>query len=176
MQRLRLPRASSTVSLIGVGAQKSNQSKGVTSFTLKPHFKSQSTFLVSAYILPKLTTFLPCNSLDKRSWPHLTELQLADNEFHTPGSIDIIMGADIYAQIIEEGIIKADRYSLIAQRSKLGWILSRPSGTTALTNTRQGYHVCCNGEFHDLLRRFWESEEVPSKNASSLSSQDQECE
>lgn len=49
VQRLRLPRTTSTVSLIGMGTQKSNQTKGITSFTLKPHFKSDSTFLPISY-------------------------------------------------------------------------------------------------------------------------------
>lgn len=59
VQLLRLPRIQSSISLVGIGAQKSNRTKGLTSFTLKSYFNNDFELFVSAYVLPKLTTSLP---------------------------------------------------------------------------------------------------------------------
>lgn len=93
-----------------------------------------------------------------------------------PGSIDIILGADVYGQIIEEGIIKGDKNSLIAQLTKLGWIISDPSGSAASSNNKQSYHVSMDRALYDLLHRFWELEEIPSRVNSSMTTEEQECE
>lgn len=55
---------------------------------------------VDAFILPKLTSTFPSIKPSITEWPHITGLQLADPQFMTPGSIDLLLGADIYGQII----------------------------------------------------------------------------
>ncbi|XP_011883580.1 PREDICTED: uncharacterized protein LOC105570749, partial [Vollenhovia emeryi] len=156
VQRLQLPRSPSSLSLIGISAQKSNKTRGLISFTLKPHFDSNIEYLVSAHILPKLTSSIPSTQLDKASWPHLSELKLADPEFAKPGSIDLILGADVYGQIIEEGIIKGASNTPIAQF--------------------HGYHVTVDEDLYALIRKFWELEEIPTSNTTVLSPNEQECE
>lgn len=93
---------------------------------------------MSAYILPKLTDIIPSFKIEKRNWPHLKKLKLADKEFTSPKSIDIIIGADFYAYIIERGLVKGDENSPIAQETKLGWIISGPSGFSMKLNKLQG--------------------------------------
>ncbi|XP_011859350.1 PREDICTED: uncharacterized protein LOC105556848 [Vollenhovia emeryi] len=134
VQLLRLPRVKSSISLVGVGAQKSNQTKGLVSFQMRPPFRSKSEYRVSAHILPKLTGSIPSISTDKKMWPHIQNLQLADNDFTSPEHIDLILGADVYAQILEDGVVKGDVNSPIAQRTSLRWIISDPSGINTLSN------------------------------------------
>lgn len=101
--------------------------------------------------------------------------QLVDNDFTVPG-IDIILGADVYVLIIEDGCIKGSTDSPIAQRTKLGWIVSGPSGSKYLDTSVQGFHVSINTDLYELLHRFWTLEEIPSPTGSSLTNEEEECE
>jgi len=134
-QVLRLPRTQSFLSLVGIGGKKSNKTRDIVSFKSRPHFSSKHECSMSAYILPKLTDTIPSFKIEKRNWPHLKVLQLADKEFTSPKSIDII-GSDFYAHIIERGLVKEDENSPIAQETKLGWIISSPSGSSMKLNQR----------------------------------------
>lgn len=112
VQRLKLPRRQSSLPLVGIGAQKSSQTRGITSFKLRP-YDGDLEHRVSVHILPKLTSSIPSVKVEKAEWPHIQGLKLADPNFTVPGSIDIILGADVYGQIIEDGIIKGNGNSLL---------------------------------------------------------------
>ncbi|XP_018406810.1 PREDICTED: uncharacterized protein LOC108782911 [Cyphomyrmex costatus] len=176
VQLLHLPRKHSSISLIGIGGLKTNNTNGLTQFKIRPHFDHNTEIFISAHILPKLTTSLPSVKVHQHDWPHLKGLTLADYHYATPGSIDIILGAYVYSQIIEEGLIKGDTTSPIAQRTKLGWILSGPFNNNKASEISQGYHISVDKDLHDLLQRFWKLEEVSSTTTSLLSIEVQECE
>lgn len=97
-------------------------------------------------------------------WPHLNGLQLADSEFYRPGSIDLVLGADVYGAIILEGLIKGSLKSPIAQRTVFGWIISGPMGPQWNPESALTAHVRIEENLYSLLQRFWELEEVPSSN------------
>ncbi|XP_024889769.1 uncharacterized protein LOC112466111 [Temnothorax curvispinosus] len=176
VQRLRLPRKHSIIPLIGIGAQKARQTRGVVTFKMKPHFESEYECFIDAHILPKLTTSLPSKLCDSSTWIHLIGLQYADPDFTIPGSIDIILGADIYGIILEEGIIKGALDTPIAQRTKLGWIISGPAGNASNSFLIRSNHISTDKELYDLIQRFWEMERIPISENSSLSEEDQQCE
>lgn len=73
--------------------------------------------------MSKLTSFLPSVALPQSTWPHLKCLKLADPSFMTPTSIDFILGADVYADLILTGLITGPP---IAQSTIFGWMLSGP--------------------------------------------------
>jgi len=174
VQLLHLTRSHSSISLIGVG-KKANKTKGLTNFTIRSHFDN-SEISISAHVLPKLTSSVPSVNVKKNDWPHLEGLTFADPNYLVPGPIDIILGADVYPQIIEDGIVRGDAQSPIAQRTKLGWIISGPiNGNISVTHS-QGYHISVDKDLHDLLQRFWKLEEIIPSTTSTLSKDDQECE
>lgn len=49
---------------------------------------------------------------------------MADQDFDTTGAIDILLGAEVYEEILLPGLIKADIDTPMAQHTILGWILS----------------------------------------------------
>jgi len=176
VQLLHLNRNRSSISLIGVGGKRANQTKGSTSFTIRSYFNSNSEITISAHILPKLTSSIPSFNVRNNDWPHLKGLTFADPNFSSPGPIDIILGADVYSQIIEDGIIKGDSHSPIAQRTKFGWIISGPvNGNFSITSSQE-YHISVDKNLYDLLQSFWKLEEVSSSSTASLSTDEQECE
>lgn len=161
-QRLKLPRLRLSVTFVGLGAQSSNKSKGFVHFVIKPYFPSDFENTMSAHVLSSLTTSLPSSDISAKSWSHLEGLQLADPRFMSPGDIDIIIGADIYGQIIKDGIIKGPVDTPIAQSTNLGWIISGPTKTDSSQLQFRSYHVSYDGELCKLLQRSWELESVPT--------------
>lgn len=153
---------------------KDNKTKNIASFKIRPHFEAEFEHLVSAHILPKLTGSIPSIKLKEHNWPHLQGLQLVDKDFTSPGVIDIILGADVYAQIIENGFVNSADCP-IAQQTKLGWILSGLLVAKYYLRLLKA-HISLDTEFYDLLHRFWELEEIPSFITSSRSPEEQECE
>nr|XP_012232430.1 PREDICTED: uncharacterized protein LOC105678032 [Linepithema humile] len=175
-QRLRLPRQRSSIPLVGIGEQQSNKTRGIVHFKLKPHFNSTFECVISAHVLPTITSSIPTTEISNETWTHLQRLQLADPQYSVPGSIDILLGADTYSHLLTEGIIK-DKINLpVAQSTSLGWIISGPTGQTTPRQSLQSYHVINHEELSNLMQRFWELESIPTIQTSSLTPEEQDCE
>ncbi|XP_018314709.1 uncharacterized protein [Mycetomoellerius zeteki] len=166
----------SSLSLIGIGAKASNKSKGVVNVTLSPQFESDFECTVNAYVLVHLTSFIPSTHADQTWWPHLDGLQLADPEFARPGSIDLILGADAYGIILQDGLIKGSPDTPIAQHTVFGLIISGPTGLPMHHERALSSHVGMEEDICLILKKFWELDEVPASKDRSLIPEDQECE
>ena len=101
------------------------------------------------------------------------ELQLADPAYYIPKGIDMLIGAELFFDIISEGQIKDEENKLMLHNTKLGWIVS---GSAEMDNYNQEtkvvatVHKTCD----ELLGKFWEIEEMPQINK--LTVQEKECE
>lgn len=58
----------------------------------------------SGVIVPQVTCDLPLHPIPiNHGWNHLFDLQLADPDFRQPGRIDLLLGVDIFAEVILYG-------------------------------------------------------------------------
>lgn len=164
VQTLHLNRTSSLVSLQGVGGNQSATARGKTSVTLSSIYDKEVNLSLNAYILPKLTSFLPSKYLSNSVWPHIKHITLADPTFMNPASIDLILGADIYGEIILSDLIKGPHLTPIAQSTVFGWILSGPVEDTSFhqSNLLSTHHCVSNSKTDRMLERFWIQEEIPN--------------
>ena len=88
-------------------------------------------------------------------WDHLSDLPLADPSFGQPGRIDILLGVDIFVNILLQGRRVGPHGSPSALNTEFGWVLA---GGTKASNYNVAHHVVTvSGD--DLLRKFWEVEE-----------------
>ncbi|XP_011685702.1 PREDICTED: uncharacterized protein LOC105448687 [Wasmannia auropunctata] len=133
------------------------------------------TIRVSAFILPRISVYGGRVGSTATAWPYVRDLVLADPDFRATDSVEILLGADVYAKIVEDGLRKGKTGTPVAQRTSLGWILSglmcgaEPRGP-ALS------HQCSVAEdLSALVRSFWEQEEPPQPVAS-LTDEDRRCE
>ncbi|XP_049886960.1 uncharacterized protein LOC126381519 [Pectinophora gossypiella] len=114
---------------------------------------------VKAYVLKTLTRMLPAREVQHENWPHLHQLPLADPTYNKPGKVDLLLGAEVYSEIITDGLKKGPRGSPTAQNTHLGWILS---GQLHNHETTQSYTITISMhtyiEDNLLLQRFWEIE------------------
>ena len=103
-------------------------------------------------------------------WKHTKDRNLADPAFYIPGKIDLLLGADIFDQIVLETKVR-EIDSAFLRETVFGWIVS---GCINSPNPNLGIKT-----FHAVLdtcdlRRFWELEVVPM--AQPLTSEELECE
>ncbi|XP_017467869.1 PREDICTED: uncharacterized protein LOC108360192 [Rhagoletis zephyria] len=161
VQRLGLPRTSSTVVITGIGSSQGGRSRGETLLSLSS-YSSDQCYAINALILPKITSDLPTQALATHTWPHIQGLVLADPNFMKPGPIDILVGVDVMDRLICSEIRKGPQGTPITQRTVFGWTLFGSVDGASSSNPRlQSLH--CDVQLDRALTRLWELEEAPQK-------------
>ena len=132
-------------------------------------------------ILPRLTKLLPSRKT-KAILPNVTsDLDLADPAFHVPAGIDLILGVEVYAKALRPGVREIFPSSVIAQNTMFGWVMSGLMMSKAIYSTKGStvFHTCVttpsDENLIEILRKFWELEEVPT-NFAAISPGNQNCE
>ncbi|XP_036346101.1 uncharacterized protein LOC118755369, partial [Rhagoletis pomonella] len=174
VQRLGLARHPTAASICGVGPSALSQSKFLVSCTLHScHDKTFAAPIESAYVLKQLTTELPSRRSVPQQLSHLQGLTLADPLYYQPKKIDLILGADMVAQILLPEMRIGAFDQPIAQKTHLGWILlGRIDSPPSSAITVRCHHA--NLELEALVQKFYENEQVPTETP--MSEQDKWCE
>lgn len=182
-QLLGLKKIASRSSITGLGGDKGTlASKYVIMINIQSRHDPDFQIQVRAHVLSAITSLLPSEKVNHVEWPELAEITLADPQFHTPSKIDILLGADVYGQLIREGLIKGPKGMPTAQCTALGWIISGPTHQTDgnQSPSPQCHHsvivsMHAQTDDNELLRKFWEIESsVPERKI--LTSDEQRCE
>lgn len=118
-QKLRLPRSSASVTVFGIGGNKTAVAKDrvVLSFLLRTGGRP---ITVTTLVLSRLTIYAGGIDAGKGEWAHIQGLELADPEYGAEDPIDILLGADAYAIIIQREFRKENVREPIAQETTLG--------------------------------------------------------
>lgn len=87
-------------------------------------------------------------------------IKLADLTFHTPGDIDILIGSDIFWDLLCVGRLALSKAGSVLQKTRLGWIVG---GTIPGPAPRVAQ--CNLVELQSQLSKFWEIEELTTKRA-----------
>ncbi|XP_043264252.1 uncharacterized protein LOC122404380, partial [Colletes gigas] len=127
-----------------------------------------------AYVVTKITSYASpsVNALDNDA---LRNLKLADPEPASGQNIEVLIGADLYAQVIRSGFRRISPEGPIAQETAFGWILSGPIDAASKAQGHVRTLHCNIFESLDhAIRRFWEIEEIPSTSV--LTKAEEECE
>ena len=107
---------------------------GIGGLSHKPPLQSVTTFEVQSLsgrkievitvIVPKVTCDLPTAPIafDLR-WNHLDGLPLADPSVGQPGRVDMLLGADIFVNVLRDGRRKGPDDAPTAFETDFGWVL-----------------------------------------------------
>ena len=126
LDALGIKTITSNISVRGVGGTVTASSRKEASWVLKSR-DNRFLIKVTEVVLGKLTSKLPQQEVTEANWPHLNHITLADPDFRISKTIDCIVGGDVYNQIIMEGLEPIGAAtSPVAQKTKLGWILTGP--------------------------------------------------
>ncbi|CAH2109132.1 unnamed protein product [Euphydryas editha] len=98
------------------------------------------------------------------------------NGYTTPGRIDILLGAEVYSNVLLSGIMKHPTINLLAQNTIFGWVLSGKICNQHLSarNTVSSLHIQLKED--DILKLFWEQENEPNTIERRLSKEEERCE
>ena len=131
---------------------------------------------VSAFAMNRITNPLPSFELHNQHWDHLQGLQLADPEFLVPSDIHILLGADIYGELIQSEVLKSGHHDPIAQLTHFGWVILGPTEELGSSSVISSHVSVEHDDLQDILIRFWEQGEVPITIAADLTPEEAECE
>jgi hypothetical protein len=126
--------------------------------------------MVRALILPRITSHLPSEECNPSQWPHLQGIELADPRFSKPAPIDMLLGSDIFWDILQSGKRCGPSDAPVAIRSQLGWLVA---GNVSTSSSKINVHVS-EVDLGSRLRQFWELESVPSSRT--LTVEERACE
>ena len=144
------------------------QACAVVRLYLRAHHQGEPV-AISALTSPVICSPLP-SAIRVDRYPHLSDLQLADESSTPRGEIDVLIGSNFYWSIVTGEVVKADE-GPVAVNSKLGWLLSGPMDSHeahqvfhsnvvisgAPTNPTYGVR---DDALANALRRFWEVESL----------------
>jgi hypothetical protein len=133
------------------------------SLEIKSRFSNWKTKIDCA-ILPKITGMIPATYIDSSDWGIPEELTLADENFNRPNSINILLGADVFFEVLcHDKKTRPGNYPVL-QDTELGWIVSGKIPSAAPEEVlRKSFFIRNNDNLDQQLQRFWEIEELPNK-------------
>lgn len=133
--------------------------------TTSKAIRCQIKSIVSTYSMPcklnlvdNIVTNLPTQPLPKRVLSSLLkDKELADPTYADPQPVDMLLGADVYAKILEDKITHQN--DVVAQKTKFGWVIfgSLPALPKVSPKSVVAFTVTPN------ISRFWEIEDLPVK-------------
>ena len=175
-QTLRLKRRSTHVQLAGFQGRDVGTAKYEVEVILTADFNSSFKLPFHALVTREVMPPTPSRLASVTGWPHLTGLQLADAEFHTPSRVDILLGADVCSALVGE-TRQGPRGTPAATHTPFGCVLFGPASQEAddaVAPTRRVYHTRTQDPISVQLQRFWELEDV--QETSPLSLEEHWCE
>ncbi|XP_075163141.1 uncharacterized protein LOC142235769 [Haematobia irritans] len=159
--RLKIPYRKALFEISGIGGQHQTSSKECE-LTLVAR-RTDSRFTIRAIVLPKVTQRLPASSFEIPQSSALQELDLADPNFNKSAQVDLVLGNDSERFINIDGIKKNICGTTSAYNTVFGWVLSGP----IRAETVQSFSIRVPEDetrlLHELIRKFWETEEVLSE-------------
>lgn len=172
---LNLERKAVNMQIVGINGEKIN-----VKFQVRARVQSKVTPYTASLdflIVPKVTCSLPQAAFDISSWRLPAGIQFADPGFNAPGRIDMLLGAELFFDLLKEGKIKLSNDLPMVTETEFGWIVTGP-----VPNSSVSCHVaykCCsefnaNENVDEILRKFWEIEECFTLSNQSL--EEQQCE
>ncbi|XP_070167574.1 uncharacterized protein [Polyergus mexicanus] len=187
-QILRVKRIRMPISVSAVGGINAGTFQYATHIFISHRESLAPSLSTIALILKSLTSYSPRRHEDLSSLSYLSELPRADGDLTSSDPINLIIGADLYSDIIRDGVRKRSVGQPFAQNSIIGWIISgtltslesRDSFQSTMTSVHcpcgsiSAHHTLNSRSLKEELRRFWEIEELPRQSI--FTPQEQQCE
>ncbi|KAJ8719806.1 hypothetical protein PYW08_011981 [Mythimna loreyi] len=167
--KLDLPRrnVSSTVSGFNNHVSHSTQSCNLTIESLNSSYRNN----IDCFVFTNVTTAVPITYIDTRHIQIPAGLCLSDPTYYVPSKVDILLGADIFWDILGNKRISLGKHLPVLRSSELGWIvtghISSPKGTLSQCLFTQD-------QLDIDLTRFWEVDCVSLEH--SQSAEERACE
>lgn len=156
--RLGLKRSRWTAPISGLSGVSVVNVQGRVECTVQPRFASEPVFSIHAWVLPNITANLPRKTLPSVLKNKYSNLALADPSFHVSSPIDVLLGGDVYASIMDGRKFSIGDDLPAAFSSVFGWILIGPVHDCEVGPCLPP-PVSMSVSIEELVERFWRAEE-----------------
>lgn len=172
--RLGLQRKNARVVMKGLDDSKVGSSRGKTKLKISIAYPNGPTnIVIDALIIPKIAGMLPQRNFVYKNWSELNSLLLADPSFNRRGPIDVLLGAEVFYEVVDSGKMQL-KEGLVASKTILGWTIA---GRLVENEEKSSSCFTTIVDIDDNLRKFWELESVDfSSDCSKLTQEEQQCE
>ncbi|XP_047987207.1 uncharacterized protein LOC125227060 [Leguminivora glycinivorella] len=136
--------------------------------------RSSFSAILTCTVLPQITKPIPKVSYDV-SHLNLAPFELADPNFNQSSPIDILVGSDLFWDILGSQQQSLGDGNPKLRSSKLGWIVVGPNQQFIQSNSTIRCNLARTSDLHDELAKFWELESLPHKKQA-LTEQERLCE
>lgn len=155
-----------TLKIIGIGNNCSNKIDESCTAQIKS-LNTKFNVTLSCFVLKELTSHLPKAPIDIRKINLPENIKLADPGFNQPAPIDVLIGADIFWDILGNEQRSLGNGNPKLRSSKLGWLISGPIASQISTKDIQCNHALTINKSDEnldkMLTKFWDLENVPQK-------------
>lgn len=172
LRKLGLPTNNVNCTIKGIGNFISSKTNKSVNLEFMPHFNCEK-FYLTALAIENLTSNLPQCKINQKSCSFLRDLQLADPEFYITRPIDVILGADIFYDLISGEKISGPKGSPNAIKSKLGWLVY--GKIYAHSNDFFTFSHFVLADLEKAVRKFWDMDSIPTESEG-LRKEEVECE
>lgn len=129
-----------------------------TSVRLKIHTKIKSRIsdfsaCLEFFIVPRITGNLPLTRVNCTNIALPTDIQLADPNFSIPDRVDMLLGAEVFFEMLKTGRMMIPNTTAVLQDTQFGWVLSgpiRPSPSTA-SDMQYSFFVSAEENLHEIV-------------------------
>ena len=106
------------LSMTNVGDEK------VCTTAIRSRIDANTKLEVVLKIEPRVRIRTPVRALSDTVVSKYRDIMLADDGFHRPATVSMVLGADIYPKVIQSGFLTFDEGMPVAQKTVFGWIVS----------------------------------------------------
>jgi hypothetical protein len=150
VQLLRLTKTKTHAAIQGI-----SEVNTATHYSVSIHMRSRHTdwhSTLDCAVLKNITGFTPFVKLDISNWKIPNDIKLADELFNHPEKVDLLIGSELFHEMLQSGRLRLPGNYPILQETVLGWIVA--GQTPVVTQYDQLAHFCYEfprGE-EDMLR------------------------
>jgi hypothetical protein len=118
------------------------------------------TATINSAVLNHITGTTPPTRIDTSSWKIPTDINLDDKHFNQPGGIDLLIGADLFYEMLQPGRRTRPGDYPVLQETVLGWtVAGRTPANTTLEDVKHAFLLGAR-QWDHFINQFWESESM----------------
>lgn len=123
-QLLDLPFVRVDKSIHGINNTKTNTS-GICCVNMQSLNENYSR-TIQCYVLPAISDRIPCRRVNINKLNIPNDLKLADPNFHMPSDVDVVIGSNVFWDLLGPRKIELGENKPVLWETRLGWLVSGP--------------------------------------------------
>lgn len=173
VRRLGLTTRSINIPVVGIN-QAWSQIQEMVKVTVSSKYNAFN-ITIDCLVLKRISDRLPNFPLDKKSFMIPHNIRLADPTFHESTDIELLLGAEVFWNVLCIGQTKKSSDHPLLQKTLFGWILGGTCSPTHNQSRKQQCNLAINSSNVNLDNaKFWQVQQV--SNPSAFSAEERKCE